>query len=104
MRLFCALRLPGSTVEHLAGWQAGELRGGRIVPPDHLHVTLAFLGSRPAGELPAIAGALRDAASGARGLRLHLRGYRETRRVGLLTFDDEGGRATGLAARLREAL
>jgi 2'-5' RNA ligase len=105
MRLFCALRLPGSTAEQLADWQARELRGcGRIVPPEHLHVTLAFLGSRPALELPAIAAALRDAASGAGGPRLHLRAYRETRSVGMLTFDDEEGQATALAARLHEAL
>jgi RNA 2',3'-cyclic 3'-phosphodiesterase len=105
MRLFCALRLPGSTAERLAEWQARELRGGgRIVPPEHLHVTLAFLGSRPPDELPAIAGALRDVASAARGLRLHLRDYRETRSVGMLTFDDEGGLATALAARLHDAL
>src|SRR4051812_6787151 len=104
MRLFCALRLPGSTVERLAEWQARELPGGRVVPPDHLHGTLAFLGSRPAEELPAIAAALRDAASAARSLRLRVRGYRETRSVGMLTFDDEGGRGTALAERLHEAL
>jgi RNA 2',3'-cyclic 3'-phosphodiesterase len=105
MRLFCAVRLPGSTAEHLVEWQARELRGGgRIVPSEHLHVTLAFLGSRPAGELPAIAAALREVASGAHGLRLHLRGYRETRSVGMLTFEDDGGRASALAERLHESL
>ena len=104
LRLFCGLRLPGDVVERLEGWQARELRGGRVVPPEHLHVTLAFLGSRPAGELPAIAGALRDAAVGAAGLRLHVRGYRETRSVAMLTFEDEGGRATALAERLQAGL
>jgi 2'-5' RNA ligase len=104
MRLFCALRLPGDLVDRLVAWQHAELRGGRLVPADNLHVTLAFLGSRPAEELPAIAGALRAAALDADGVHLRVRGYRETRSVGMLTLDDEGGRATALAARLHEAL
>jgi 2'-5' RNA ligase len=104
LRLFCALRLPDGTAGALAEWQARELHGGRLVPPEHLHVTLAFLGSRPTGELPQIADALRDAAAGAGGLRLPLRGYRETRSVGMLTFGDEGGLATALAARLHGTL
>jgi 2'-5' RNA ligase len=103
-RLFCALRLPDAAAAGIAAWQALELRGGRIVPPHHLHVTLAFLGGRPAGELPAIAAALRAAAVGAGEIRLHVRGYRETRSVGMLTFDDEGGRATALAERLHDRL
>jgi len=104
LRLFCALTLPGETVERLLAWQARELRGGRLVPAGNLHVTLAFLGSRPAGELSAIAGCLRDVARAAARPRLELRGYRETRSVGMLTFEDEGGRATALAERLHEAL
>jgi len=104
LRLFCALDLPAAALEPLVAWQARELRGGRVVPPENLHLTLAFLGSQAAADLPAIAGALRDAAAGAVGLRLRLRGYRETRSVGMLTFDDEGGRAAALALRLHEAL
>jgi 2'-5' RNA ligase len=104
LRLFCALTLPGETVERLVAWQARELRGGRIVPPQNLHVTLAFLGGRPAGELPAIAAGLRDAARGAARPRLELRGYRETRSVAMLTFVDEGGHATALAERLQAGL
>lgn len=104
LRLFCALTLPGETVERVVAWQARELRGGRVVPPQNLHVTLAFLGGRPAGELPEIAGCLRDAARGAAGPRLELRGYRETRSVAMLTFADEGGRATALAERLQDGL
>jgi RNA 2',3'-cyclic 3'-phosphodiesterase len=104
LRLFCALCLPAGVVEQLARWQSRELRGGRLVPPGNLHVTLAFLGGRPAGELPAIAGALRDAAVGAHGLRLRAQGYRETRSVGMLTFADEGAAATALAERVQTGL
>ena len=104
LRLFCALALPGGVVERVVRWQAVELRGGRLVPPENLHVTLAFLGGRPAGELPAIAGALRDAAAGAGGIRLRVTGYRETRSVGMLTCADEGGAATALAERLQARL
>jgi RNA 2',3'-cyclic 3'-phosphodiesterase len=104
LRLFCALCLPGEIVDRLARWQARELRDGRIVPPGNLHLTLAFLGHRPAGELPAIAAALREVAAGAERPRLRLRGYRETRSVAMLTFDDEGEAATALADRLQERL
>ncbi len=88
-------------------WQReafGTVRGVRALPGDHLHVTLAFLGHRPAGELEAIVGALREAAAVAERPRLSLHGYRETRSVGMLTFDDEGGRATALAADLHGRL
>ena len=74
----------------------------RPVPRDHLHVTLAFLGHRPPGELEAILGALREAVASAERPKLAVRGYRETRSVGMLTCDDEGGRAAALADDLQE--
>ena len=104
LRLFCGLLLPDEVIDRLVPWQRRELRSGRIVPPENLHITLAFLGSQAAGDLAAIARALQDAAGSAEPPHLHLRGYRETRSVGMLTFDDEGGRATALAGRLHEAL
>lgn len=104
LRLFCALCLPEETVGSLVGWQERELRGGRLVVPGNLHVTLAFLGSRPSVEVPAIAGALQEAAAGTGALQLHVRGYRETRSVGMLTFEDERGAATAVAERLQEGL
>jgi 2'-5' RNA ligase len=104
LRLFCALCLPPDVVERLVRWQERELRGGRAVAPGNLHVTLAFLGSRPAAELPAIGSVLRAAAVEAHGLRLRVRGYRETRSVGMLTFDDERGAATALAERVQAGL
>lgn len=107
VRLFCALQLPAGTVERLVAWGSAELDavpGARGVPPGHLHVTLAFLGHRPVGELEAILGALREAAAETERPRLELRGYRETRSVGMLTFDDEGGRAAALAEGLQARL
>jgi RNA 2',3'-cyclic 3'-phosphodiesterase len=104
LRLFCGLRVPGEAVERVAAWQARELRGGRIVPPENLHLTLAFLGSRAPDDAPAVAAALRDAARDAAGLRFDLAGYRETRSVGMLMFDDEDGRGAALAGRLGESL
>jgi 2'-5' RNA ligase len=94
-------------VERLVTWELdafGAVPGVRPVPPEHVHVTLAFLGHRPVGELEAIVAALRDAAAGAAPARLTLRGYRETRSVGMLTFDDEEGRAAALADDLQGRL
>jgi 2'-5' RNA ligase len=111
LRLFCALRLPDDVVDRVVRWQRRELRGRRtpppgerIVPPGNLHLTLAFLGSRPATDAPAIGAALRTAAAASGELRLTLRGYRETRSVGMLTFDDEGKRAAAVAGQLHGLL
>ena len=104
LRLFCALVLPDETVERLVAWQPRELQGGRLVTAANLHVTLAFLGSRPSIELPAISRALRDVAAPVAKPRLRLTGYRETRSVGMLTFADAGGHATRLAGQLHGAL
>ena len=107
VRLFCALRLPDETVEELSRWQAeafGEAGGVRVLGREQLHVTLAFLGSRPAGELEAIATELRAAALAAEPATLTVKGYRETRSVGMLVLDDEGGRAASLAVELYERL
>lgn len=103
-RLFCALRLDDETIDALTRWQHRELRKGRLVPAANLHITLAFLGHRPAGDLDSIVAALRSAATDAGELRFRVLGYRETRSVGMLTLDDEGGRATSLAECLHRLL
>jgi 2'-5' RNA ligase len=106
IRLFCALELPDPAVKRLATWQQGAFAGSdvRVLPREHLHVTLAFLGHRPRGELPAIVEALRAAAGAAKPPSLAVRRYRETRSVGMLVLDDDEERATGLAIDLQERL
>ena len=97
LRLFLALRLPPDTVDRLAAWQLETLSVGRVVPPEHLHLTLAFLGGTPAHRLEAVLDALRGAAREARRPLLRVLRYRETRSVGMLALADDGGRATDLA-------
>lgn len=104
LRLFLALRVPDDVLVEIDRWQRGELPGVRLVRREHLHVTLAFLGHRPAGELAAIVEALREAAAGAGEVRLTPVRYREMRSVGMLVLEDEGGRAAVLASRLQEQL
>jgi 2'-5' RNA ligase len=100
LRLFLGFRLPDASVREIGRWQRDVLEppsGVRIVPAENLHVTIAFLGSRPSSELGAIAGALREAAEGAVEPMLAVSRYRETRSVGMLVFEDEGAHATRIA-------
>ena len=103
-RLFCGLRLPDRALDTLSEWQADHIEKGRLVPRDHLHVTLAFLGHRPVEELEPILGALREAAAAAPPIRLMPERYRETRSVGMLVLSDFGGEATRLAEDLQGRL
>ena len=108
LRLFLGFRLPDAAARAVAAWQHEQLalERVRIVPVENLHVTIAFLGSRPAGEIEAVAGALREAVDGVDRPVLTPTRYRETRSVGMLVLDDEQGRATRIAevahARLEE--
>jgi 2'-5' RNA ligase len=105
IRLFCALQLPDPARDALAAWASTSIPegAGRLVRADDLHVTLAFLGSRRAAEVPAIAGELRAAAAGSRPHELGVGRYRETRSVGMLVLDDDGT-AGKLAGDLQERL
>jgi RNA 2',3'-cyclic 3'-phosphodiesterase len=106
-RLFIGLRLPEDTLGRLEEWQHLTfvgVRDVRIVPRENVHVTLAFLGHRPAGELEEITQSLRDAAAAASAPSLRLGRYGETRSVGMLVFDDEEGRASALAGDLHGRL
>ena len=110
LRLFCALRLPEDVVRRLVEWQHlafGDLpRGARLVPRENLHVTLAFLGARPAPDAGLVLAALREAASGSGRVELDeaTPHYRETRSVGMVVLRDVGGAATALAENLHGRL
>jgi 2'-5' RNA ligase len=106
LRLFLGLRLPADVLDAIAAWQAANLRGSlRVVPREHLHITLAFLGHRPAGELDAVVTALRAASAEARSdLQLSTARYRETRAVSMLVLDDLGGGTTAFADDLQGRL
>lgn len=104
MRLFLALRLPAEALDEIEDWQRAQLSALRVVPRENLHVTLAFLGRRPSGELAATVGAMRDAAAGAGAIRLTPLRYRETGSVGMLVLEDDGGNAAALAGDLQERL
>jgi 2'-5' RNA ligase len=107
IRLFVALQLPGETVERLSAWQHAELDGApgaRLVPPGNLHITLAFLGSRPVEDVEPILDLLRGLASNAERPLLAAAAYRETRSVGMVRLEDEEDRATRFADRVGEGL
>ena len=104
-RLFCALRLPDEALDRLMAWQLGLPPGPyRLVPREHLHVTVAFLGYRPAGDVAGVCAALREAAASARRPLLRVASYRETRSVGMLVLADEGGLGAAFAADVGERL
>ena len=108
LRLFLALRLPDDVLDQIERWQRAQLTGVRAVPREHLHVTLAFLGHRPAGELEAIVGVLREGAAGLAAqpgeIRLTPERYRETKSVGMLVLEDDGGQAMLLAGDVQKRL
>jgi 2'-5' RNA ligase len=106
LRLFCGLQLPDETLDRLVSWQHAELAGAdvRVVAREHLHVTLAFLGSRPAGDVPTVVEALRGAATDAEPPLLQAVRYRETRSVGMVVLADTNDRAARLADDLQRRL
>lgn len=64
-RLFVALDLPEETREGLVAWGREALSDPALRPvaPESLHVTLAFLGSRPEKEIDSIAAVVRESAA-----------------------------------------
>jgi len=105
LRLFLGLRPPPDALDALVAWQEASLARMRVVPRERLHLTLAFLGHRPAEELAGILAMLREAAAATEApLRLTPVRYRETRSVAMLVYEDEDGRAGRLAEDLQARL
>ena len=102
VRLFCALLLPGDALDAIAGWQR-DLDGGRVVPRDNLHFTLAFLGWQPRSRVDDAADALRRRAARTDPPVFEVERYRETRSVGMLVFSHDRG-AERLALGLQKDL
>lgn len=61
-RLFVAVDPPPAVCRELAAWARAALGrpGVRLLGAETMHVTVCFLGGRPAGEIEAIAGALEE--------------------------------------------
>lgn len=99
LRLFLALRLPDDWLDGIAAWQSRVFNGRRVrvVPREQLHLTLVFLGSTPAAEVPGILDRLHAAAEASAAVRLRPGRYRETRSAAMLAFDDLGGAGGALA-------
>lgn len=102
LRLFLALELDADVTTALCSWADSYLSRARRV--GSFHVTLAFLGSRPAAELDGIAGALRESVAECAPFTLEPVRYRETRSVGMLVLADRSGEASRLAERLHGRL
>jgi RNA 2',3'-cyclic 3'-phosphodiesterase len=110
-RLFVALDLPAEVRSALVAW-AREHAGGvarlRLVESPSLHVTLCFLGARPATEVGEIAAACGAAVSGLPapalvvGDALWLPSRRP--RVLAVTLADDGGRLAAVQSALARAL
>jgi 2'-5' RNA ligase len=104
LRLFVALELPAGVREALA---AEDTDGLRAVPLEALHVTLAFLGSRPESDVDAI-GRVLQAQAGTPAPRLATAGTlllpRGRPRVLAVALDDLDGTLAALQGRISAGL
>jgi RNA 2',3'-cyclic 3'-phosphodiesterase len=106
IRLFCALQLPEGVLDDLSRWSERlPVSAARRVRREDLHVTLAFLGARPAADVAAIGVELRAAAADAAApVELRPLRYRETRGAGMIVLEDVEGRAAALTEDLQRRL
>ena len=108
LRLFVALELPEAARAALVAFRdaAADPAIWRPIPPEALHLTLAFLGRRPAGDVATIDRVLREAAGPAP--RLALAGAvllpRRRPRVLCAALDDLDGTLAALQARVSDGL
>lgn len=109
-RLFVALEVPEEVRDTLVGWRAAaleEVERVRLVPPEYLHLTLCFLGSRQLSEVDGIAAACRLLAGRALP-ELRVGGAlwlpRRRPRVLAVALSDPSGALAGAQAVLADAL
>jgi 2'-5' RNA ligase len=100
-----ALELPEAVVCALDGWAQAAVASReelRRVPAASLHVTLCFLGHRPAAEVDAIGAAVASVAAPVADLRLAAPAWLPPRRPRVLAadLDDPGGASVALQAAL----
>lgn len=104
LRLFVGLPVPSADAAALHGHFDGVAFGDvRRVRPEDLHLTLAFLGHRPRGELETIVGVLEE-LRGRPAPSFRVLRYRETRSVGMLVLEDDGDRGAALAEHVQKRL
>jgi 2'-5' RNA ligase len=108
LRLFVALELPGPALDALMRFRdvAADPAVWRPVPAESLHLTLAFLGRRPATDVPAVETVLRAAAGPAPRLALAGALLLPPRRARVLcaALTDLGGTLAELQARVSDGL
>lgn len=111
VRLFVALELPSRVQLELDAWRVealGAREDLRLVAAESLHVTLAFLGSRPADEIDEISTRLSSAVAGYPAPRLRVAGVKPVppRRPRLFAFDvvDLDAAASAVHAAVSDAL
>jgi RNA 2',3'-cyclic 3'-phosphodiesterase len=105
MRLFAALDLPEGIRDALAAWQQealGSIDSVRLVRPEALHLTLAFLGTMDGVGTRGAAEAVRAAARPVEGLRLERTAWLPPRRARVLVVEvaDPAGELAALQRRV----
>jgi RNA 2',3'-cyclic 3'-phosphodiesterase len=108
LRLFVALELPEAVRAALAAFRdaAADRDVWRPIPPEALHLTLAFLGARPEDDVATIEGVLRAAAGPAPRLALGAGLLLPPRRARVLCVhvEDPDGTLAALQARVSDGL
>ena len=108
LRLFVALELPEAARAALVAFRDAAADPGvwRPVPDEALHLTLAFLGRRPAGEVAIVSSVLHEAAEAAPRLRLAGSLLLPPRRARVLcaSLADPDGTLTDLQSRVSDEL
>jgi 2'-5' RNA ligase len=112
VRLFVALDLPGDVRKAIVAWQGrafgGHGRAVRVVRPESLHVTLAFLGHHPPESVDAIRSAAFSRVDGLAAPVLSSAGAKGVPpwrpRLWALDLDDPDGRAGAVQSAVAEPL